>query len=372
MVKAPAGAASICAYWGTVSVRCTLFVHIQWYSPWELDGACICACLVGAVDRLQYCVATGKCYSHRVRTWGCGSDWSLISLESPVSVSCLTAQKLYRTVSLLRFGVNISQRYCYLSDNIVQQVQLQLLVHLVRHYNVVANGRLHVDTDINECATNNGGCHSRATCRNTVGSFSCTCRSGYTGNGFYCSGNGSLLKLKSMLYWSNSTSLANRRPDILKFARDYTTIHRRTVFPIFGAQVWRSSFLSIVIITDRPSYRVVDCRRPNFFNRCGSCLERTTTSCHIWDVSARFLQSSEDSPFRFFFWRRLNSCEVTCTRTLHYPLLVYFSCLTANQHWSFWSSDSHILISICVPLWCTTVDFAVFIYSYISSHVKRC
>ena len=32
--------------------------------------------------------------------------------------------------------------------------------------------------DINECSTNNGGCAQ--TCTNTVGSFQCTCRSGYT------------------------------------------------------------------------------------------------------------------------------------------------------------------------------------------------
>jgi len=42
--------------------------------------------------------------------------------------------------------------------------------------------------DINECAVNNGGCHSRATCTNTAGSRTCTCRSGYSGNGFTCTG----------------------------------------------------------------------------------------------------------------------------------------------------------------------------------------
>ena len=40
--------------------------------------------------------------------------------------------------------------------------------------------------DIDECATNNGGCSADATCTNNVGSFACTCLPGYTGDGFTC------------------------------------------------------------------------------------------------------------------------------------------------------------------------------------------
>ena len=43
-------------------------------------------------------------------------------------------------------------------------------------------------TDIDECLTNNGGCSADASCSNTVGSFTCICQSGYTGDGFTCSG----------------------------------------------------------------------------------------------------------------------------------------------------------------------------------------
>ena len=42
--------------------------------------------------------------------------------------------------------------------------------------------------DINECETENGGCNQ--TCTNTVGSFLCSCASGYVldEDGFICNG----------------------------------------------------------------------------------------------------------------------------------------------------------------------------------------
>jgi hypothetical protein len=38
----------------------------------------------------------------------------------------------------------------------------------------------------NECLTN--PCHSQAVCTNITGNVSCTCNTGYTGNGTYCAG----------------------------------------------------------------------------------------------------------------------------------------------------------------------------------------
>jgi len=43
----------------------------------------------------------------------------------------------------------------------------------------------------------------------------------------------------------------------------------------------------VIIIIDRPSHTVVDCRRPSFSGRCCTCLERTTTPSDV--CTATFL-----------------------------------------------------------------------------------
>jgi len=41
-------------------------------------------------------------------------------------------------------------------------------------------------TDIDECTSNTDNCDANATCNNMVGSFSCTCNAGFSGNGVTC------------------------------------------------------------------------------------------------------------------------------------------------------------------------------------------
>ena len=46
---------------------------------------------------------------------------------------------------------------------------------------------------VNECAEGLDECHLHATCTDTAGSYTCTCISGYRGDGRTCQGNGLLI-----------------------------------------------------------------------------------------------------------------------------------------------------------------------------------
>ena len=43
-------------------------------------------------------------------------------------------------------------------------------------------------SDVNECVLNLDDCDGQAMCNNTLGSFSCSCNTGWTGNGTSCEG----------------------------------------------------------------------------------------------------------------------------------------------------------------------------------------
>ena len=42
--------------------------------------------------------------------------------------------------------------------------------------------------DIDECTDSTHNCDTQATCTNSVGSFTCTCNDGYSGDGTNCTG----------------------------------------------------------------------------------------------------------------------------------------------------------------------------------------
>ena len=43
-------------------------------------------------------------------------------------------------------------------------------------------------SDADECTLSTHNCDGSATCSNTVGSFTCTCNSGFNGDGLTCTG----------------------------------------------------------------------------------------------------------------------------------------------------------------------------------------
>lgn len=43
-------------------------------------------------------------------------------------------------------------------------------------------------TDVDECMIDADNCDQNATCMNSIGSFICTCDSGFSGNGTVCRG----------------------------------------------------------------------------------------------------------------------------------------------------------------------------------------
>ena len=48
--------------------------------------------------------------------------------------------------------------------------------------------------DIDECVANTHNCDANAACSNTIGSFTCTCNDGFSGDGVNCGG-------KDLLNW---------------------------------------------------------------------------------------------------------------------------------------------------------------------------
>ena len=60
------------------------------------------------------------------------------------------------------------------------QMDFNVLVFCFKSHNFFAS-------DLNECDSNNGGCNQM--CNNTIGSYICSCGTGYTQDGFHgCAG----------------------------------------------------------------------------------------------------------------------------------------------------------------------------------------
>ena len=54
-------------------------------------------------------------------------------------------------------------------------------------YTVCPSCIIGIISDIDECELGIDDCDRNADCTNTIGDYNCTCRVGYTGDGFLCS-----------------------------------------------------------------------------------------------------------------------------------------------------------------------------------------
>ena len=78
----------------------------------------------------------------------------------------------------------------FLSPKLTQSRALVEKEHHVRPL------KINYHSDIDECRFNSNNCSNNAICINTKGSFNCSCKPGYSGNGHDCSGG----CLRSFIY----------------------------------------------------------------------------------------------------------------------------------------------------------------------------
>ena len=70
-------------------------------------------------------------------------------------------------------------------------MRLDILGNTVCHYkasNYVLMFGLNSILDIDECTAESSPCDENANCTNTVGSYNCICKQGFSGNGTICQG----------------------------------------------------------------------------------------------------------------------------------------------------------------------------------------
>ncbi|KFB52683.1 AGAP003702-PA-like protein [Anopheles sinensis] len=111
----------------------------------------------------------------------------------------------------------------------------------------------HYFTDIDECAVNNGGCQQE--CKNTIGSYLCSCRNGYTlhDNGHDCKESG----CKHEIFTPHGQILSPNYPDYYPPKKDciwhFTTTpgHRiRLVFNVFDIEPHQECAYDHIVIYD--------------------------------------------------------------------------------------------------------------------------
>ena len=85
-------------------------------------------------------------------------------------------------------GVDRNRRRYSVSLGVESMYATDLLNILILHDTCCIPIFLSIQSDIDECAMDTDSCHMNANCTNTVGSYTCMCWSGYSGDGTVCEG----------------------------------------------------------------------------------------------------------------------------------------------------------------------------------------
>ena len=93
-------------------------------------------------------------------------DWSLLLLSS-------LSSKLSQVIQLIEICSLLQVFTCSSHSQLFLTIFLRFLFPFT--------------LDLNECQTSSHGCSNHARCSNTIGSYTCQCQNGFTGNGTTCS-----------------------------------------------------------------------------------------------------------------------------------------------------------------------------------------
>ena len=112
--------------------------------------------------------------------------------------------------------------------------------------------------DINECSTGADACDVNAKCKNNVGSYTCTCKKGFTGKGKTCTGK------IGLYYWLRLLSLKKKIIFIFRPSFDFNNIALEGIInfcqvikKIFFSQISTNVLPVLMIVTLMPSAKIM-------------------------------------------------------------------------------------------------------------------
>lgn len=123
---------------------------------------------------------------------------------------------------------------------------------------VIAFGLLFCVSDLDECSNGTHMCNNNADCHNTMGSYRCTCKDGFSGDGLYCSGHTHTHTQHSITrhpklhcwFWSDSWMHSVFMDCVcLRSLLQTATSVRRTATCVRVATVWTCQEASAVNVT---------------------------------------------------------------------------------------------------------------------------